>query len=61
VKGIGKANASGPRRIGEFEFLDPRAAAEYMAMPKRLSNLEQDIKEMKTAFLAKENNEKYSK
>jgi DNA-binding MarR family transcriptional regulator len=61
VKGIGKANASGPRRIGEFEFLDPRAAAEYMAMPKRLSNLEQDMKEMKTAFLAKENNEKYSK
>jgi hypothetical protein len=28
-----------------------------MAMPKRLSNLEQDMKEMKTAFLAKENNE----
>ncbi len=53
VKGVGKVNASGPRHIGEFEFHDPTAAAEYMAMPKRLSNVEQDIKKI-LALLTKE-------
>ncbi|MGC2425995.1 MAG: winged helix-turn-helix domain-containing protein, partial [Nitrososphaeraceae archaeon] len=46
VKGVGKINASSPRHIGEFEFHDPTAAAEYMAMPKRLSNVEQDVKKI---------------
>ena len=46
VEDIGKVNASGPRRVGEFEFYDPRAAAEYMDMPKRLSNLEQMVEKI---------------
>ena len=46
MEDIGKVNASGPRRVGEFEFYDPRAAAEYMDMPKRLSNLEQMIEKI---------------
>ncbi|MGB8032804.1 MAG: winged helix-turn-helix domain-containing protein [Nitrososphaeraceae archaeon] len=43
VKGIGKVNASGPRHIGEFEFHDPRAAADYLAMPRRIDKIEQRI------------------
>jgi hypothetical protein len=38
--GIGKINASPPRHIGEFEFYDPRALIDYLAMPKRLQNIE---------------------
>ena len=38
--GIGKVNASPPRHIGEFEFHDPRALADYLAMPKRVQNIE---------------------
>ena len=38
--GIGKVNASPPRHIGEFEFHDPRALADYLAMPKRVHNIE---------------------
>ena len=43
MKGVGKINASSPRHIGEFEFHDPTAATEYMAMPKRLSNVVKKI------------------
>ena len=38
--GIGKVNASPPRHIGEFEFHDPRALVDYLAMPKRVQNIE---------------------
>jgi hypothetical protein len=38
--GIGKVNASPPRHIGEFEFHDPRALVDYLAMPKRIQNIE---------------------
>jgi DNA-binding MarR family transcriptional regulator len=38
--GIGKVNASPPRHIGEFEFHDPRALVNYLAMPKRVQNIE---------------------
>ena len=38
--GIGKVNASPPRRIGEFEFHDPRALIDYLVMPKRIQNIE---------------------
>jgi predicted transcriptional regulator len=38
--GIAIANASGPKRIGEFEFHDPRAAREYLLMPQRLQRME---------------------
>jgi hypothetical protein len=41
IDGIGKVNASSPIRIGEFEFHDPRACADYMSMPRRLRNMEQ--------------------
>jgi hypothetical protein len=40
VNGLGKVNASNPRRIGEFEFNDPRALVDYMAMPRRLYKVE---------------------
>ena len=46
IDGIGKVNASKPSRRGAFEFFDPRDCADYMAMPKRLSNLEQDVKKI---------------
>lgn len=42
--GIGKVNASPPRHIGEFEFHDPRALVDYLAMPKRLRNIEDMLK-----------------
>lgn len=43
VDGVGKINASLPNRYGEFEFDDPRAAAEFLVMPGRISKLEQDV------------------
>jgi hypothetical protein len=41
VDGVGKINASKPRRRGEFEWFDPTNCADYMAMPRRLANIEQ--------------------
>ena len=41
VDGVGKVNASKPRRRGEFEWFSPRDCADYMTMPKRLANIEQ--------------------
>jgi hypothetical protein len=38
--------ASGTRHIGEFEFHDPRAAEDYVAMPRRLDKMEQRIDEI---------------
>lgn len=43
VDGIGKINASLPNRYGEFEFHDPRAAAEFLGMPGHVSRLEQNV------------------
>jgi DNA-binding MarR family transcriptional regulator len=56
VEDIGKVNVSGPRRVGEFEFYDPRAAAEYMDMPKRLSNLEEMVEKI-LASITRDKNE----
>lgn len=39
-EGIGKVNASKPRRIGEIEFHDPRNLIDYLTMPKRVKNIE---------------------
>ena len=39
--GVGKVNASKPRKIGELEFFDPRAVLDYMLMPRRLKNVEE--------------------
>ena len=47
VDGIGKINASLPNRYGEFEFHDPRAAAEFLEMPGRISRLEQNVDAIK--------------
>jgi hypothetical protein len=46
VRGLGKINASKPRKTGEFEFDDPRAAAEFMAIPAVLNSLLEEIKEL---------------
>ena len=46
VDGIGKINASLPDRNGEFEFYDPRAAAELLEMPRRVARLECDMKKL---------------
>ena len=40
LDGFGKINASKPFRRGEIEFFDPRFAADYISMPKRISNIE---------------------
>ena len=48
--GIGKVNASSPRHIGEFEFHDPRALIDYLAMPKRIQNIEKMLEK----FLSRE-------
>ncbi|MGB6527335.1 MAG: hypothetical protein WBF33_04445 [Candidatus Nitrosopolaris sp.] len=43
VDGIGMINASLPNRHGEFEYYDPRAAAEFLEMPARLARLEEHM------------------
>ena len=40
VDGLGKINASKPLRRGELEYFNPRYAADYITMPKRISNIE---------------------
>jgi DNA-binding MarR family transcriptional regulator len=54
VEGVGKVNASKPRRRGEFEWFDPRDCADYMVMPKRLANIEQQIDEIKNLLKVNE-------
>jgi DNA-binding MarR family transcriptional regulator len=54
VDGVGKVNASKPRRRGEFEWFDPRDCADYMVMPKRLAKIEQQIDEIKNLLKVKE-------
>lgn len=55
VDGLGKINASKPLRRGELEYFDPRFAAEYLSMPRRISNierlLEDLLKEMKSSSM----------
>jgi hypothetical protein len=42
-KGVGKVNASAPRRTGEFEFHDPAALVDYLTMPKRVNIIERHL------------------
>jgi hypothetical protein len=42
-EGLAKVNASKPRKIGEFEFFDPRALKDYLLMPQRLKNVEDKV------------------
>lgn len=46
VDGLGKINASKPLRRGEIEYFDPRFAAEYITMPKRISNIEKLLEDL---------------
>jgi len=46
VDGVGAINASLPNRVGEFEFYNPRAAAEFLEMPRRVARLERDMKKL---------------
>jgi predicted transcriptional regulator len=48
VEGVGMINASLPDRHGEFEFHDPRAAAEFLDMSRRFARLEQQQQEQQT-------------
>jgi DNA-binding MarR family transcriptional regulator len=56
VQGVGKINASLPERYGEFEFYDPRAAAEFLEMPRRLARLERNMNELSEQIRSKEPN-----
>lgn len=57
---LGKINVSKPLRRGELEYFDPRFAAEYLTMPRRISNieklLEDLVKKENEAHEAKTNN-----
>jgi hypothetical protein len=55
IDGVCKINASKPRSIGEFEFHDPRALADYIAMPKRVEKLEQQVGEILGIVREREN------
>lgn len=46
VDQLGKINASKPLRRGELEYPDPRFAAEYLSVPKRISNIEQLLEQI---------------
>ena len=46
VDGLGKINASKPLRRGELEYFDPRFAAEYLSMPRRISNIEKLLEDL---------------
>lgn len=45
-EGIAKVNASKPRNIGEFEFHDPRVLKDYLLMPYRLKNIEEQVRKI---------------
>jgi DNA-binding MarR family transcriptional regulator len=45
IEGLGKINASKPLRRGEIEYFDPRFAADYLTMPRRISNIEKLLEE----------------
>ena len=57
VDGLGKINASKPLRRGELEYFDPRFAAEYLTMPRRISNIEKLLEDLVKKEKAKENHE----
>jgi hypothetical protein len=57
VDQLGKINASKPLRRGELEYYDPRFAAEYLSMPRRISNIEKLLEDLVKKEKAKENHE----
>jgi hypothetical protein len=46
VDRLGKINASKPLHRGEIEYFDPRFAADYITMPKRVSNIEKLLEDL---------------
>jgi predicted transcriptional regulator len=56
VEGIGKINASLPGRFGEFEFHDPRAAAQFLDMPRCVARLDQEVHKLVQYHKLRENN-----
>lgn len=57
IEGLAKVNASKPRCIGEFEFHDPRSLADYLAMPRRIDNIEKLLHELVDLFRPEERNQ----
>jgi hypothetical protein len=57
VDQLGKINASKPLRKGELEYFDPGFAAEYLTMPRRISNIEKLLEEFVKKEKEKENHE----
>ena len=57
VEGLGKINASKPLRRGELEYFEPSFAAEYLSMPRRISNIEQLLEELVKKEKKKETHE----
>ena len=57
VDQLGKINASKPLRRGELEYFDPRFAAEYLTMPRRISNIEKLLEELVKKEKEKETHE----
>jgi hypothetical protein len=57
VDGLGKINASKPLRRGELEYFEPSFAAEYLSMPRRISNIEQLLEELVKKEKKKETHE----
>lgn len=53
VEGIGKINASLPGRNGEFEFYDPRTAAEFLPKERKIEYVEIDREAMKNTERSK--------
>ena len=48
INGIGKVNASKPKRKGEFEFFDLRDCVDYIILPRKMANMEQYIHNLQT-------------
>jgi hypothetical protein len=46
IGGLGKVNASKPSRRGAIEYFDIRRAAQYFAMPERVSRIEKLLEEL---------------
>jgi hypothetical protein len=45
-QGIAKVNASRPLNIGELEYYDPRALKDYLLMPYRIKNMEDNVQKL---------------
>ncbi len=51
---VGKINASAPNHVGELEFFDPLAVADYLEMPQNVHDIKQMVQRLLDAFVPKE-------